>query len=172
MRPLVGLSEKKSHSNDVVPSDNFRPVLTFRALPHNCEAASYSPRRLQEFNSMQKSNQNKVSKNGQNANSRLCVPPLVAIESALSPELWGSLRQKALQAKMEQTIGILRSRGAAKTRQINRIKVHVVGSISLRIGNRWAHHLSTLEVGNLPLSHSLRQGEAWAELHQEGRAAR
>jgi prophage antirepressor-like protein len=58
-----------------------------------------------------------------------------------------------------QITALLRGRGAAKERQLNRIVAHRDGTFSVRVGRHWTRHIRALDT-NLPRSHSLREGLA------------
>jgi prophage antirepressor-like protein len=73
-------------------------------------------------------------------------------------------------ALMDQISKALLGRGAAKSRQITRIKAHRKSRLfSVQFGGKggyWVHNLSTLNVAGLPLSHALREGLALKDVRE------
>jgi prophage antirepressor-like protein len=65
---------------------------------------------------------------------------------------------------LAQITTLLRGRGAARNKQLNRVIAHRDGTFSLRVGKHWARRVTSLDVGDLPRSHSLRQGVALGAL--------
>lgn len=55
---------------------------------------------------------------------------------------------------------MLRGRGAARRRQLNKIVAHRSGEFSLKIGGRWIRRVQAADIPSLPLSHALREGLA------------
>jgi hypothetical protein len=70
------------------------------------------------------------------------------------PSFWAEINQA------------LRSRGAARGRQVSRIVAHRNGLFSVKIGTYWVHDLSALNVAGLPLSHALREGRALSAIRE------
>jgi prophage antirepressor-like protein len=68
---------------------------------------------------------------------------------------------------MEQISVALRGRGAAKERQLNRVIAHRDGTFSIRVGRSWMRHIPALQ-GDIPVSHSLREGQALGAIRSAG----
>jgi hypothetical protein len=66
---------------------------------------------------------------------------------------------------LTQITAMLRGRGPAKEWQLNKIVAHRDGRFSIRIGKHWVRRITSLDVGDLPRSHSLRQGVALGAFH-------
>jgi prophage antirepressor-like protein len=64
---------------------------------------------------------------------------------------------------LDQIIRMLRGRGSAKARQLNRVVAHRDGSISYRVGRHWVRRVPPAAV-DYSFSHSLREGLAWTAL--------
>jgi prophage antirepressor-like protein len=56
-------------------------------------------------------------------------------------------------------------RGAAKSRQLNRVIAHRDGRLSLRVGKHWLRRVEPNTIG-FPLAHGLREGLALSLLHE------
>jgi prophage antirepressor-like protein len=73
--------------------------------------------------------------------------------------------QPRVPALLGQITGMLRGRGAAKERQLNRIVAHRDGSFSFRIGKHWTRRVQPVDACALPLAHALREGLAVSALN-------
>jgi prophage antirepressor-like protein len=68
-------------------------------------------------------------------------------------------------ALLESVTTMLRGRGRAKARQLNRIVAHRDGTFSFRVGRKWTHRVPPLSACALAPSHGLREGLAISALH-------
>jgi prophage antirepressor-like protein len=80
--------------------------------------------------------------------------------------------QSGTQALLGLIMEALRSRGAAKERQLNKVVAHRDGTLSLRVGRHWVRRVRPSAATNLPLAHSLREGLVLSELNQSARSER
>jgi prophage antirepressor-like protein len=73
----------------------------------------------------------------------------------------GEYRLKTVPAPLlAQITALLRGRGVAKERQLNRVIAHRDGTFSFRVGKRWVRRVTSLEGCDGPCSHTLREGLA------------
>jgi prophage antirepressor-like protein len=74
-------------------------------------------------------------------------------------------QQSRFPALLAQVMAGLRGRGAAKERQLNKVVAYRDGSVSLRVGRHWVHHVQPLYATTFPMAHTLREGLALSELN-------